>query len=415
MTIGGALRNGIRTLSASRRIVFLFYAATTAAALLATAPFLAIAFQSLGQSAWAHDMAANLDLSWLSELYAGSGALPWVPVFTVMAVAAAIYLIVYLFLLGGALQVFCTGESFFAGCGRNFWRLVRLTIVSILFYVAVLIVSGRLAALGRAIWGQGSVETPLVYWNWGRAALILVLLGFVNMVFDYARVILVTDDRRNAFRVAIDAFRFVFRNLGRTAGLYIVVSAIAILFFAAYLAVSSPVTQTSMGMVLLLLLIRQAMVLAKIWSRLLYASTAAAMYSALKPPPPPPPVLEPEPEAIVEQAPDVHAAEVTLSPELGINAFEFVTAWNQTPECRAAAEAGLSNISGAEGVVFDPSRLLGSTAVLGRLAQDLDDSQIENLIRQALDSHGPLAIHREQLGDGPRRFTIATPDVQETI
>jgi hypothetical protein len=407
MTIREAMRRGVRTLSRSKRVLLLFYVATTAAALFITAPVIAIAFKSLGDSAWAREMTGNLDVSWLSELSA-AGALPGTPITVILIGTGALSIIVYLFLLGGALQVFCTGEPFFAGCGRNFWRLVRLTLISLVFYAGVLVAYSRIGAVGRKIWGEGSVDTPLMYWGWFRAAVVLCLFGLVNLVFDYARISLVAEDQRKALHATVAATRFVWKNFRGTAGLYGVVCVIAALFFAAYLGISHSFAQTSLGLVLLLLLVRQAMVFAKIWSRLLFYTAGLEMYTALKPPPPV--VIERAPEPEPESAVEPPSVRVQLSPDLGINAFAFITAWNQTQECRAAAEAGLSNLAGNEGIVFDPGRLLGSTVVLSRLAEGIDLTILCDVIRSALDAHGPhapLQIHESLDSNGSPLVTVA--------
>lgn len=394
------------TLSRSGRVVFAFYAAPTLAALLITAPVFAIGYQSLGDSAWAHEMTRNLDVSWLAEMFAAYGAVPWAPVTAILIGAAAISAVVYLFLLGGALQVFCTGEPFFAGCGRNFWRMVRLTLVSLVFYAGAWVVYRRVAAVGRSIWGQGSEAGPLIHWNWFSAALCLCLLALVNLVFDYARVMLVIDDQKKTVRATIAAWRFVWRNFGRTAGVYSVVCAIAALCLAAYLGISHSFAQSSMALIILLLVVRQLMVMVKIWSRLLFCTTAIEMYTALRPAPPV--VVEPP----VEEAESLPAGvQVALAPALGMNAFQFITAWNNSPECRAAAEASLLNIGGSSGVVFDPGRLLGRTAVLSRLADGADSATLQELVRSALHSEErpqALEIREERNSDGS---TVLTVDV----
>lgn len=95
---------------------------------------------------------------------------------------------------------------------------------------------------------------------------------------------------------------------------------------------------------------------------------------------------------------------VTLAPELGVNAFAFITAWNQTPACRAAAEARLASMGGGAGVVFDPSRLRGSTAVLNRLADDVDAAALHALLERALAR--PINVREEQTG-GVRVLTVS--------
>lgn len=90
---------------------------------------------------------------------------------------------------------------------------------------------------------------------------------------------------------------------------------------------------------------------------------------------------------------------VSLAPELGVNAFEFITAWNQTPACRAAAEARLAGMGGGVGVIFDPSRLRGATAVLNRLADNVDGAALHALLERALR-------RRVQVREGPQAEVV---------
>jgi hypothetical protein len=355
---------------------------------------MAAAFYSLGESGWAAQMKSNLDLSWISELLAGYGAFPWAPITAILIGVSAAFAVIYLFLLGGAIQTYSTGEPFFGGCGRNFWRLFRLTLISMLFYGLLLVINNRMRAVGQKIWGEGSEAGPLVHWNWFRTAVVLGLFGLVNLIFDYARVILVVENSRKAIRAALTATRLVAKNFGQTAGLYLMVCAIAAMLLAGYFAVSHSFAQSSMGLVLLLFLVRQAMVLAKIWSRLLFCSTAVEMYTALQPPPPPVPVVG-EPEPVVSQA-----VQVRLAAELAVNAFEFITRWNQTPECRAVAEAGLADFGDAAGVIFDPGRLTGKSVVLNRLAEDVDAARLGLLAQTALERQCLVRIHEDIAPDG---------------
>jgi hypothetical protein len=406
VTVTEALRRGIATLARRKGVLIVFYAAVTAAALLVAAPIMAVPMQSLGESAWARDMTGNLDVAWLSELGAQHGAMAVTPIVVVLAVVGAISGLVYLFLLGGALQVMATGESFFAGCARNYWRILKLALISLLFYGAVLLVYGRLGALGQKVWGEGSEATPLVHWGWFRGVVLLLLAAFVNLVFDYARMHAVAGDQRKAWRATFAGLRMVARNPGRTGGLYLLVCAIALVCFGAYLAISHTVAQTTIALVLLLFLVRQAMVAAKVWSRLLFYSAGLEMYSAIRPVPAATVAepIEPEPAPVERPEPLV---EVVLAPEVGRNAFQFVTAWNGTPECRAAAEARLPGLPGVSGLVFDPSRLTGDVAVLSRLAAS--DLALEDLVRKALASAGvesAVAV-LEQPGDGwMRRLSV---------
>jgi len=292
MTASSALLAGIRSLNRRKRLWFWFYGVTTLWALAIVGPVMALLFASLGQSAWAEQMSANFDLQYLAELVLAKSALAFTPLLGAMMAVALVAAVAHLFLLGGALHLFWSGEefsmaAFFQGCGRHFWRFVRLALVSALFYAAVFILNSMLSRAGNKIWGEGSEQTPLVYWSWFRVALLFALCGLVGLVFDYARIRLVATDSTKAFRAAGAAIRFVFSNFGRTARLYVAVWAILLVLLAVYRGVAGIIGQAALSLVVLLFLVRQAMVLARVWVQLLFYSSQAEMYRSLMPIPEP--------------------------------------------------------------------------------------------------------------------------------
>lgn len=97
--------------------------------------------------------------------------------------------------------------------------------------------------------------------------------------------------------------------------------------------------------------------------------------------------------------------QVSIASELGVNAFAFIAAWNQRPACRAAAEARLASMGSGAGVVFDPSRLRGHTAVLSRLADEADLAVLHGLLERALGRALQVSEKREE--DGTRRLTVS--------
>ncbi len=322
MTISKALHLGFEGLWIRKRMWVLFYVVTTLWAVVAVAPVMALLFDTLGASAWAGTMAANFDPQFITELIFGKSAgLPFTTVIGAGAALAVVAAIAHLFLLGGAIELFCAHEpftlaAFFRGCGKHFWRFVRLALISAVLYVLVLASSRGLNGLGNKIWGEGSEQTPLVYWSWFRTALVLALFGLVNLVFDYARIRLVADDSRKAFRGAIASTRFVFRNFGRTVGLYTVLWVIFLVIVAVYRGIAGILSAPSMGMILLLFVIRQITVLARMGVQLLFYSSQSEMYLALAPPPvvmaePP----APEPELIAEPAPVEREQPISPLPE----------------------------------------------------------------------------------------------------
>lgn len=286
MTIRLALRRGMRVVNRTKRLWFIFYAALTLAAALPAAALMTIAFQSLGHSAWAEQLGRRLDIEWIGELIAAYGALPVGPVVVAVMGVFAISAVAHLFLLGGAIEIFArrqwfSAALFFGGCGRNFWRLFRLALYCLILLAAVVGINAGLAAIGEKIWGKGSEATPLIHWGWFRAAVILLLLGFLNLIFDYTAIHLVAEDSRKAFRSIWRSCRLVWTNFGRTVGLAAVLWAIMLALMTAYSGIMQLFPQRSVGAVLVLLLAQQVMVLGRIWSRLLFYASQCEMYDGL--------------------------------------------------------------------------------------------------------------------------------------
>ena len=306
MTVFQVLRQGTRSLHQARRMLLVFYAAATLPAVIGAAVVMTVPFASLGHSTWAIALGNNLDASWVAELMAQS-TLPALPMLAALVGVAALACILQLFLLGGALQIFGVGEpftaaAFFGGCGRHFWRLVRLGLFSLIFFAVAGAIGAGLNMAGNKIWGEGSEYTPLIYWSWLRTAVLACLLGLCSLAFDYAAIRLAVQDSRKSVRAYLGAFRFIWRAPLRTIGLYIVLWLVALLFLGAYFCISQSVPQTSLALVFLLFLVRQATVLAKVWTRLLFCSAQCALFYGLRPIPVPVDLAtgpEPEPAALL--------------------------------------------------------------------------------------------------------------------
>jgi hypothetical protein len=299
MTVLQALRQGVRSLHQARWMLLVFYAAATLPAVVGAAVVIAVPLNSLGHSTWATALGHNLDASWIAEMAAQSTA-PLSPMLMALVGLAALACILHLFLLGGTLQIFGAGEpftaaAFFGGCGRHFWRLVRLGIFSLLFFAVALVLGGGLNMAGNKIWSEGSEAAPLIYWGWFRMAVLACLLGLCSLAWDYAAIRLAVEESRKSVRAYLGAFRMIWRAPLRTVGLYIALWLVALLVLGAYVGVSQVAPQTSWALICLLFLVRQATVVAKVWSRLLFYSAQCAMYRDLRPIPKP---VEPVPEAV---------------------------------------------------------------------------------------------------------------------
>lgn len=157
-------------------------------------------------------------------------------------VVGFLFILLYIFLTGGILTRLKNMETdlhrlgnFWTGCGKYFWRLLRLS-----FYFAL--IHFGIAGLFFTVFNW-SVEGGLDYFTseaaiFYRAKICLAFYGFFAlfffMVHDYAKVLVVTQNRRSIFREFWGAFGFVIKNIGTTVGLYLLLFGVFILISFLY-------------------------------------------------------------------------------------------------------------------------------------------------------------------------------------
>jgi hypothetical protein len=162
----------------------------------------------------------------------------------VMASVVASQLVVSLFLIGGALDRLARDRAlgagaFFAACGVYFVRFLRLAIIAAAVYWLLFVSfhSFLFDKVNPRLTENLSVErTGFVY----RVALYVIFavpVLFANVVFDYAKVRAVVEDRRSMIGALSAGARFVIRNPA-TLGLYalntlVFLAVIALYFLAA--------------------------------------------------------------------------------------------------------------------------------------------------------------------------------------
>ncbi len=124
----------------------------------------------------------------------------------------ALFFLVWVFLSGGFIDRLARGtrsssRGFFAACGACFGPLTRLSLVSFAAYATVLV--WLEPAMARA---SDTLDTPARMTLFGALAILLFLIA---LVFDYARVRLVIEDRRSALGAIAASLRLIRAHPGR--------------------------------------------------------------------------------------------------------------------------------------------------------------------------------------------------------
>jgi hypothetical protein len=325
-----ALRDGIRRVNRAPVVLACVFAST----LLTALPFSMIMRDSLaahlGNSMVADQVAGGVNAQWWAEFTAQAGPLGQTFTTAIIGFAAvldnlsalfdaesrppaivwlgAAYLLLWLFLSGGILDRYARARptrahEFFAACGIYFLRFLRLApVVALTYYVLFAYVHPYLLGnLYGALTRDVTVERTAFLW---RLVLYLVFgstLALASLVFDYARIRAVVEDRRSMIGALAAGLRFVRRNAGAVAALFFLNGLLFVSLLLVYALVAPGAGWTGPAM-WAGLAISQLYLLARLWVRLVFLASetslfqgrlAHAGYVANAPAPhPEPPIIE---------------------------------------------------------------------------------------------------------------------------
>ena len=216
----------------------------------------------------------------VSALLDGNGQEP-----VIVAVLLA-YLLVWTFFSGGVLDRYARNRptrsaGFFSACGLHGSRLLRLAIVAGLAYGFLFgVVHGWLFDdLYEAITRNLTVEREAFAVRVALYVVFGLVLIAVGLVFDYARVRAVVEDRRSMLGALLAGWRFVRRRPGVCAGLYLANGLVLLAVMAVYGLLAPDAGTTGLSM-WLTFLTGQAYVVARLTAKLLFYAAEVAYFQS---------------------------------------------------------------------------------------------------------------------------------------
>lgn len=206
---------------------------------------------------------------------------------TIAGVTTA-WLVIWSFLSGGILDRLARqrptrAHGFFGACGVHFWRFLRIGLVAwVLYALLFTFVHGWIFedAYGRLTRDLTVERTAFVIRMVGYL-LFGLLLVVVNVVFDFARIRTVVEDRRSAIGAIVASVRFIGRHPFRVGTLYVLNALTFIALAAVYALVAPGAPGQGAGMWLTLLLGQLYILLRHYLKLVFYASQTALFQSAL--------------------------------------------------------------------------------------------------------------------------------------
>jgi hypothetical protein len=197
-----------------------------------------------------------------------------------------VYALLWALFLGGILHryadrrgIFRPSELFLQG-GEFFFRFVRLAVLSGFLYYLVYRFAGWLFGRIEDAMRDVTVEKTVLGYVVAAALLVALLLTFINMAFDYAKIATYKENRRSMILAAIKGFRLVLGNLGRTTILYYGLGFFGLLLLGAYYGVAPGSGQASVPSIVFAFLVGQAYLVAKLLLRLTFCAGQMALYES---------------------------------------------------------------------------------------------------------------------------------------
>ena len=298
-------RDGIRRVVSAPGILAGVWLATTLVSLPLTLAIRAEISGHLGRSLAADAAARGMNYEWMQEftgqatglgttlrptIVGFAGVLDNLSAFmdnvqrpSAVAAASGVFVLLWVFLSGGIIDRYARDQAtrasgFLSACGAYFFRLFRLAIVTAIVYGLLF---GALqpwlftSLYPQLIHGVEVERTAFVI----RAGLYLVfalLLAAANIVFDYAKVRAVVEDRRSMLVALLASWRFIRNNTAGAIGVYLT----NVVLFAATLAAYAFIAPSGGGigvMVWAAFVIGQAYIAGRLCVRLLFWASETAL------------------------------------------------------------------------------------------------------------------------------------------
>ena len=301
-----ALRDGIRRVNGAPVIVACVFVATLAIAL----PFSIVLRESL-RASFGHSLAANeaargVNHEWWTEYSSRASGLESTFTTSTIGFAAvldnlsalvdrerrpgaivwigAAYLLLWLFLSGGIIDRLARNRpirshGFFAACGVYFGRFLRLAPLIALTYYALFryVHTWLFDDLYPGVTRELSVERTAFMWRLALYAVFGLLLAAVNMLFDYAKVRAVVEDRRSMIGAVAASVRFLKRNAAAAVTLYFLNGLLFVAVVALY-AMAAPGAGPAGPMMWAGIAVSQLYLAARLWVRLVFLASEVSLF-----------------------------------------------------------------------------------------------------------------------------------------
>jgi hypothetical protein len=298
MSVGSAVRQGLSIARRSGTAVAILFLANLAAAALAGLPIYRGIHDFTQNSLMGRELARGFSVDWLADFTFNNprGFDRYAIVILWTGIAS---LALNSILAGGVLTHFHDPDvkyslgDFFRNTGRYAWRLLRLLVIGLICYWSVFhFLNEKLGHWVDDRTGNWADDRSVFYARLAVLILLLVGLGFVNLVMDYARVRLVLEEGTGAIQAFLASLGFSLARFRRAIGVYVIPSFCGLALLGVYRLlfpwgfINARIGGGSQAREMLalvgLLVVQQLVMFARYWFRVATWASEWAYYSSAR-------------------------------------------------------------------------------------------------------------------------------------
>jgi hypothetical protein len=207
--------------------------------------------------------------------------------FSLLFFISLLYVCVNTFLAGGFVGIYSKDyrssfPEFLMDGARYFGKFFRIALVALVVYYLffAVVVDWINTSIYQSTQKSASEIVPYSYYMI-RNVVVLLLISLLFMIFDYARIRMVVDDRTSALASTVAGARFAVPRFVRTYGLYLLLTVIGILFILVYAILEKSLPQESYWPLVFLFILQQLYMVARLWLKATFYASQVTMYRTI--------------------------------------------------------------------------------------------------------------------------------------
>jgi len=237
ISIFAAFGIGLKDVYKNKKLIVLFFLVQFVFAYVLTKPFSDLLTKAFSKTTLSDIVLERFNLIYFYTMFKELGQ--GVSLFGLFIPSLVLYFLIIIFLTAGVYWLFFSRSEFklldfSLGCGKYFTRFLKLYSLSFLFYLGCLVLSVFIYGILIGFTDDSISEVWPTIFTISSIGIFVFLIFLVMMLFDYAKVILITENNSGLFSAIIEALKFFMMNFFKTLGIYLLYIFTAILLFIVF-------------------------------------------------------------------------------------------------------------------------------------------------------------------------------------